>query len=68
MIKKTGEPIIYGILHMQGEDYPIRCYTWMAFMLRINEIMREQKIEFPFGEDEEMRMVQTKTKDTERFK
>lgn len=53
---------------MQGEDYPIRCYTWMAFMLRINEIMREQKIEFPFGEDEEMRMVQTKTKDTERFK
>lgn len=30
--------------------------------------MRETKIEFPFGEDEDLRMVKTKIKNVERLK
>lgn len=67
-IKDKGEPIIYGILHMQGKDYPIRSWTWLAFMMRINEIMRDHEVEFPIGEDEEIRMVRQKTKNIERFR
>lgn len=67
MVNQTGEPIIYGILHSQGKDYPIRCKTWLAFMMRINEIMREFEITMPIGEDEEIRMVRTKVENVERF-
>ena len=66
--EKYGDPLIYGILHMKGKDYPIRCFTWYAFLLRINEIMREQEITFPVGEDEKMRMVTLKVDQTERFR
>lgn len=63
-----GEPIIYGILHMQGKDFPIRCWTWLAFMMRINEIMRDFEITYPIGEDEELRMVRQKSEKVERYK
>jgi hypothetical protein len=66
--KYDGNPVVWGILHMQGKDYPIRCFTWLAFMMRINEIMREFEIEFPIGEDEEIRMVRQKSSKVERFR
>lgn len=65
---KEGDPIVWGILHMQGKDYPIRCYTWLAFMMRVNEIMRDYEIEFPIGEGEEIRMVRQKSKNVERLR
>lgn len=68
MVDKYGDPLIYGILHMQGKDYPVRCFTWLAFMMRINEIMRDAEITYPVGEGEEIRMVRKKTKDTEVFR
>lgn len=64
----NGDPVVYGVLHSQGKNYVIKCYSWLAFMLRINEIMREFKVEFPVGEDGDLRMVKTKVKNTERFK
>ena len=65
---ENQNPLIYGILHSQGQDYPIRCNSWLSFMIKINEIMANFKIEFPFGEDNELRMVVKKSKDTEVFK
>ena len=67
-IKSDAQPVIYGILHTQKKDYPIRSFSWLSFMLRINEIMRETTIEFPLGEDDEIRMVRKPINKIERFK
>lgn len=67
-IKPDGNPIISGHLVCQDKRYAIRCFTWLSFMMRINEIMRNHEIEFPIGEDDKIRMVRKKAVDAERIR
>lgn len=67
-IKADREPLVIGHLKCNGKSYRIKCFTWLSFMMRINEMMSEQEIIFPIGEDSEMRMVTKKVKNTERYR
>lgn len=67
-MENEAQPIVTGQLRMQGKEYNFLHYTWLSFMIAINEMMSEYKIEFPLGEDEKIAMVTKKVKETDKFR
>lgn len=59
--------IVKGHLQMQGKDYYFSELTWLSFMIKINEMMREFEISFPFGEDDNCEMVKRSVEKTDKF-
>ena len=69
MKKNTGErPLITGQLKVGSQTFNIVAYSWVSFLFEINQMIRETEIQFPLGEDEQIRMVKRKIQNVERFK
>lgn len=63
---EAGDPVVYGVLHIGDKSHVVKCFSWLAFLFRINEIMRETEVRLPFGESEELRMVVKPNNNVER--
>lgn len=59
--------MIKTTIEIDGEEFSFTSFTWFNFLLNINRVMKEAKVSYPIGEDEEIKIVRKKIKDIERF-
>jgi hypothetical protein len=61
--------VINAKLQIQGhEPETFQSYTWLDFMIKVNQFMDDNNwISFPMGEDDEIKMVTKKAKESEKL-
>lgn len=59
--------MIKGQLEVDGKVYNIIEYNWFGLIRMINDMMKDQEIQFPLGEDDATKMVTKKVKETDKY-
>lgn len=65
---ENDEYVVVGTLRMSGKDYYFCNRNWFDFVCQINEMMREYKITYEVGEDDNMVEVTKMVKEVPKFR